>query len=79
MEPRLHFYSEHTDEDSVTFAIDNTDGRFYRPKRGKFVAVSVAEDKAVDSNNRTFECTFHLNETQVGQLRAWLDAHFPKA
>lgn len=78
METRLHFEAGGSEEDSVTFAITDGDEALFRPRKGKFVAVSVAEEHAVDSYNSTFECTFHLDETQAIAVRDWLNAHFPK-
>jgi len=41
------------------------------------LAVSVSEEKSVDSHNLTFECTAHLMPVQIEELRAWLEANFP--
>ena len=63
----LQFECPHDAENSVTFALEND----------RTVAVSVSEERAVDSYNETFECTFRLNVQQVNALRDWLDASFP--
>lgn len=73
---RLYFEAPHSDEDSITFAVDDQDGRF-SPNSGRFLAVSVAQEHAVDSYNSTFECVFHLSIERVAELRNWLAETFP--
>lgn len=62
----IRFEAKDTEEDCATFAIV-----------GRSLAVSVSEEKAVDSYNQFFECTLHLTIDQIGQLRDWLNAKFP--
>ena len=45
---------------------------------GDGLVVSVAEEKAVDSYNESFECDLHMTRKQVEQLRDWLLVEFPK-
>ena len=64
----IHFEASDMWEDCATFAV--VEGP--RP-----LAVSVSEEKAVDSYNNTFECTLHMTPDQIGQLRDWLNQQFP--
>lgn len=64
----LRFSSADAWEDCCSFAKANDNQ----------LAISVSEEKSVDSHNLTFECTAHLMPVQIEQLRAWLDANFPR-
>ena len=63
----LHLTASDTWEDCATFA-----------KVGNQLAVSVSEEKAVDSYNQTFECTIHLSPEQIEQLCKWLATAYPR-
>jgi hypothetical protein len=41
------------------------------------MTVSVAEEKAVDSYNQSFECSLTMTDEQAIQLRDWLLDHYP--
>jgi hypothetical protein len=60
---RLVFQNQNDIENSAWFVrCDNT------------VILTVAEEKAVDSYNTGFECTFDLTIEQASQLKDWLEA-----
>jgi hypothetical protein len=40
------------------------------------IIVSVAEEKAVDSYNQSFECSLTMSREQALQLCAWLNKNF---
>lgn len=44
---------------------------------GDGIVMSVAEEKAVDSYNHSFECSLTMTKEQAIQLRNWLNFHFP--
>lgn len=46
---------------------------------GNGMTVSVAEEKAVDSYNQSFECSLTMTDEQAIQLRDWLLNHYPAA
>lgn len=48
-------------------------------KHVKGISVSVAEEKAVDSYNQSFECTLTMSDEQAIQLRDWLTLHYPRS
>ena len=63
----IRFEASQSFEEGATFARD-----------GDGLVVSVAEEKAVDSYNESFECDLHMTRKQVEQLRDWLLVEFPK-
>lgn len=71
-----------------TISFDPYDTSFNRPNWGEEGAtfsfdkegcllVSVAQEKAVDSYNASFECTLTMSPVQAAQLRDWLNAQMP--
>jgi hypothetical protein len=65
----IHFEAADGLEDGSTFAFQR-DGR---------LAVSVAEEQAVDSYNSMFTCTHHLTRDQAVKLRDFLIANLGAA
>lgn len=43
---------------------------------GDGLLVSVAQEKAVDSDNQSFECCLHMTAEQVCKLRDWINKKF---
>jgi hypothetical protein len=66
---RIQFSAENTYEDTVTFAV---------VPGAHQLAISVSEEKALDSYNHLIDCTFHMTKDQIGQLQEFLNFNFPK-
>lgn len=58
----IFFDTEDDYEEGATFSIN----------RNGHLIISVAEEKAVDSCNQSFECTATLSKKQGLKLRDWL-------
>jgi hypothetical protein len=61
----LVFESNHSFEEGAT-VVSHGDG----------IRISVAEEKAMDSYNETFECSATLSRDQAVELYLWLKAKF---
>jgi hypothetical protein len=46
-------------------------------KRSEGIIITVAEEKAVDSYNASFECSLTMTDEQAMELRDWLIYHYP--
>ena len=68
MSNRIHFEPDSSFEEGADFV-----------KHIKGISVSVAEEKAVDSYNASFECTLTMSDEQAMQLRDWLFLHYPRS
>lgn len=66
---RLVFESHNSWQDTAKF-VANAEGH---------ITVSVAEEKAVDSYNETFECSFTLDQKEAAKLRDWIAEVLTKA
>lgn len=69
VEPRRLFVEAHdTFEEGATFVIRKDGG----------LTVSVAEEKAVDSYNHSFQCRCKFSREEAIILRDWLNKAFPR-
>lgn len=64
--PRLFMEAQDSFEEGATFVHD--DGKLF---------IVVAEEKAMDSYNQSFQCQLTATPEQARQLRDWLIVQFP--
>lgn len=65
-ERRIYFEHPSDPDNTITVAHE-----------GEHVSVVVSEERAVDSYNRNFTCSFELSESQARELRDFLIHYFP--
>lgn len=66
--PGQFYWEDPSDVDNVFIAFKNEAGG---------LTVAVSDEKAIDSDNETFECAAALNEADAVRLRDYLIRAFP--
>lgn len=77
----FHYEAPHDSENELTIVPIEAPPRYpdWNDKRDLVggITISVADEKAVDSYNSTFECDISLDKNEAIRLRDWLLARYP--